>query len=338
MPQQHLATPITQHPSHSISQASPRLPIWSLDFTQQSPASAGLTFTRASNAGYYDKNGNWVIALTDTLRVNHRSSSGQCLGFLSEEARTNYLLNSDSPASQTVSLGTGTYTLWLEGDGNCTCAAGTAVGSGWGVATAATPVTITLTTAGTVTFTVSGSVTRFQCENSTMPTSFITTAASAATRSADICSHTAMPFNPNAGTFILSAEVGSGSNPVAVGWDNGAGGGATRALFYLKTASQGVYTAIGGVVVCDIKRTTAIPVGTLCRLGVSFDASGSRVVLNGEKIGETGVSSAGLAVSALRVGCRFLPGANSQHGTHLQRLEYFPTALATETLQQLTSY
>lgn len=338
MPQQPLVRTITHYPSDTISQVSPYQPSWSLDFTKHSPASAGLTFSRASNAGYYDKNGNWVIALTDTLRVNHRPSSGQCLGFLSEEARTNYLLNSATPASQTIGLSTGTYTLWLEGSGSCTCAAGTAVGTGFGAATAATAITFTLTTAGTVAFTVAGSVTRFQCENSTTPTSFITTGASAATRSADICSQTTMPFNSNAGTFILSAEVGTGSNPVAVGWDNGAGGGATRALFYLKTASQGVYTAIGGVVVCDIKKTTSIPVGTLCRLGVSFDASGSRVVLNGEKIGETGVSSAGLAVSALRVGCRFLPGANSQHGTHLQRLEYFNTALSTDTLQQLTSY
>ena len=108
------------------------------------------------------------------------------LGLLIEESRTNQLLNSAVPATQTTgSLGTATYTLWVNGSGSATMSAGTGTGCGTGVASQGTPVNFTITVAGTCTVTVSGSLNAFQLEAGAFGTSFIVTTGAAGTRNAD---------------------------------------------------------------------------------------------------------------------------------------------------------
>lgn len=143
-------------------------------------------FARASDATYFDASGTLRTAATNDPRFTYEPATGQPLGLLVEESRTNFLLNSNTPATQIVSLATGTYTLWVVGSGSCTPSVGTAVGSGFAAATASAPNTFTITTAGTVSFTVSGSLTRFQCENGATATSYIPAAGSTVTRAADI--------------------------------------------------------------------------------------------------------------------------------------------------------
>jgi hypothetical protein len=107
-------------------------------------------------------------------------------GLLIEEARTNQLLNSAAPATQTTgSLGTGTYTLWVNGSGSATMSLGTGVGCGTGTATNGTPVNFTITVAGTCIVTVIGSLNFEQLELGAFGTSGIVTAGATATRAAD---------------------------------------------------------------------------------------------------------------------------------------------------------
>jgi hypothetical protein len=113
------------------------------------------------------------------------------LGDLIEETRTNYLLNSTAPATQTTgSLGTGTYTLWVNGSGSATMALGTGVGCGIGSATQGSPISFTISVAGTCAVTVAGSLNEFQLEKDpgsvSLGTSFIPTGASPVTRQADV--------------------------------------------------------------------------------------------------------------------------------------------------------
>jgi hypothetical protein len=109
------------------------------------------------------------------------------VGLLAFEARTNLLLNSTAPATQTTgSLANATYVLWVNGAGSATMSAGTATGCGTGAATQGTPVTFTTSgAAGTCTVTVAGALNAFQLEAGTFGTSFIVTAGATATRAAD---------------------------------------------------------------------------------------------------------------------------------------------------------
>lgn len=105
-------------------------------------------------------------------------------GLLIEEARTNQLLNSTVPATQTTgTLAASAQTLWVNGSGSAALSNGTATGC-TGTATNGSPVTFT-PTAGTCTVTVTGSLNAFQLELGSFGTSLIVTAGATATRAAD---------------------------------------------------------------------------------------------------------------------------------------------------------
>lgn len=163
----------------------------------------GWSFTRASVGWAKDSLGNDVQFLSGVPRITD-------LGLLIEESRTNFLLNSTAPVTQTTgSLATGSYTLWIVGSGSAAITAGTGTATGLGTATAASPVTITVTVAGTFTVTNTGSVTFFQLENGAVQTSRIVTAGATATRAADAGSNA---VTVNAGQdFTIFAQANMGA-------------------------------------------------------------------------------------------------------------------------------
>lgn len=165
-------------------------------------ASSLLTVTRASSktnlfptsaSGFvYSSFGNNVASITS-------------LGLSVEESRTNQLLNSTVPATQTTaSLGTGTYTLWVNGSGSATSSAGSATITGAGAATNGTPNVFVVTVAGTVTITVAGSLNAFQCELGTFGTSLIVTAGATVTRASDVVTLTTAPSFGSAYSLFAS--------------------------------------------------------------------------------------------------------------------------------------
>jgi hypothetical protein len=95
-----------------------------------------------------EENGEWVLLI--------------------EPTRTQKLLNSAAPATQTRSLTAATYTLWIEGSGSVELSGGPT-----GTATEGSPVTFVVGSTTDVTFTVVGDVTFFQCEAGAVPTSQI---------------------------------------------------------------------------------------------------------------------------------------------------------------------
>ena len=151
-------------------------------------ALGGVTFTRSTTGTYFDATGTLQTAAINAPRFDYDPISLRPLGLLIEESRANILLNSATGTTQSVTVSATAYTLSFYGTGTVTLSgastAGPLVGTG-----ANNRVSLTFTpTAGTLTLTVSGTVTKWQLEAGSFATSYIQTAGTAVTRGADVAS------------------------------------------------------------------------------------------------------------------------------------------------------
>jgi hypothetical protein len=156
-----------------------------------------VTFTRASSGTFVNSAGVLQTATNDVPRFDHNPTTGESQGLLVEEQRSNLLLNSGTLSTQLVTVTAVAHTLSFTGTGTITLTgvstAGPLVGTGTGEANR---VSLTFTpTAGSLTLTVSGTVTNAQLEAGAFRTSYIATAGAAVTRSADVASITGSAFS-----------------------------------------------------------------------------------------------------------------------------------------------
>jgi hypothetical protein len=71
-------------------------PTLNLDFAKTKQLDPRITFSRASSGTYVDVNGVIQSAPSGVARFDHNPTTGESLGLLVEESRTNYVLRSDS--------------------------------------------------------------------------------------------------------------------------------------------------------------------------------------------------------------------------------------------------
>jgi hypothetical protein len=87
-------------------------PTFSRDFAGEKTLNNGtgpaITFTRASNATFFDANGTLQTASNDTPRFDHDPADGSSKGLLIEEARTNSIRNSQAGGAANGVIGSGT--------------------------------------------------------------------------------------------------------------------------------------------------------------------------------------------------------------------------------------
>ena len=297
-----------------------------------------ITFTRASTATFVGSDGVLQTAATDAPRFDHNPTTGESLGLLVEEQRSNLLLNSATLSTQNVTVTAAAHTLSFTGTGTITLTgtstAGPLVGTGTGEGNR---VILTFTpTAGTLTLTVSGTVSNAQLEPGSFRTSYIPTTTSQVTRAADVATITGSNFSgwyrQDEGTFYGDAfrpfAVPAPDFPVIA--DARTGGDVVQ-IGYLTEGLAGGYVQVGGVVQAGLYPGS----GSTRARKIAFAAAANNyaVACNGGAVVTNASGTMPAAMTSLQIGS---VGPFQYLNGHIRRLTYFPTRLPNTTLQRIT--
>lgn len=309
-------------PSFSLTATERVLPRLALDFTTAT-LDPRITFTRSGNTATVTNSSGVIVAVNaDIPRFDYNPTTLVCNGLLIEESRTNVLLNSlingTSLATQSVTVTAAARTLSFYGTGQVVLSG---VHSATVTGTGAYPARTTLTftpTAGVLTLTVTGTVQFAQLELGSFVTSFIPTAASQVTRTADVAAMTGTNFSSwfNATeSSVVVAYKGQSSGARAFTFSDGTG--------VNQVWIEPNYTVRAGGVT---QYTTGIGAFTYpAKVGVVWKQNRFAVSVNGGAP-FTGSSGNVPTLSTLYIGC----GATGTSGflnNCVSSLMYYPQAL-----------
>lgn len=288
-----------------------------------------LVFGRSGTATRVDAVGTLVAESADVLRHDFDRLSGVYRGWRLEGTRTNLLLNSLTPADQTVALGGGTYTLSVVGPGSATLS-----GTGSGTATEGAPFTFG-TFGGSATITVSGTLQGFQLESGSYATSIIPTAGSQVTRGAETAEVpvSAFPLNPAEGTLYLEcATAGHGGLQTALELGDGTAGERIVLRFDTNRVPEAaIFEA--GMQRASILGPATVAGDQVVKLAFSYGAGVCALSIDGGPI-RTASPSAIPTATSLWLGSEGT--ATDPLNGHIRHAAYFPRRVADADLQLLT--
>jgi hypothetical protein len=289
------------------------------------------TFTRASTATFVGSNGLIQSAAVNQPRFDHDTASPfACRGLLIEEQRTNSVFPSEALTTQTRTVTAVPHTLSFYGTGTVVLS-GVAIATVTGTGAYPTRTTLTFTpTAGSLTLTVTGSVTQAQLEAGSFPTSYIPTTIGPATRSADVCSITGSDFNGFWNRFAGTCVIGAGSSQSTGGrWISNNLAGRTLEIFGSSNIS---FLEISGVNVVGIATSATYP-NTLC---LAYAVNDYQSAYNGAISGSDNNTGGTIPnPSELHIGN--LGGVADRFTGHIRFVRYFKKRLPNAKLQSLTA-
>ena len=295
------------------------------------------TFTRASTATFIGSNGLIQSAAINAARFDHDPITLACKGLLIEESRTNLVFPSDTLTTQTRTVTAVAHTLSFYGTGTIVLS-GAHVATVTGTGAYPTRTTLTFTpSAGSLTLTVTGSVTEAQLEAGAFPTSYIPTTTASVVRSVDVCSITGSDFtglyNQSEGTlFAQTQKTSTNANAfmVAVS-DNSFNNG--HDLRYVNI------TTVGGLTnVSNVSQTTGfggtITSGATTKQIMAYKLNDYAYSLNGAA-SITDTVALVPTVNRLNIGAAY---NNTQVGNgHIASIRYYRKRLPNAKLQTLTA-
>lgn len=296
-------------------------------------------FSRATSGYRTNKDGALENVASGAPRFDYHPTSRAALGLLMEGQRTNIFLNSDTPATQNVTVGATLYTLSFYGTGTITrsgASSGTTVGTG------GYPVRTTenfTPSAGALTLTISGDVQKVQLEAGSRASAYIPTGASAATRAKDILTVSSIPwFNQKQGTFVVEYDgkfINRDVKAIATFY----GGGFTQNSIHtgLNGYSSGRPVSgsyLAGVLQLNAAETAPFVEGQVYKQAVSYQAGSFRGAYNGMLFTEV-TSFSVPVVTSLAFGAELFEGGTSS--SHLRRFMYWPRALSNAELQRVAA-
>lgn len=283
-----------------------------------------ITTTRASTATYNSPFGIATAAAT-IPRIEYEPETGECLGLLCEEQRTNLLLNSETPATQSATVTAQAYTLSFYGVGSVQLsgvAANILTGADEG------RVSITFTpTAGVLTVTPSGGPVKWQLEAGSFPTSYIKTEGSQVTRAVDFSTVSINPAIINRTIFVEIPNVAAGQAILTVN----RGGATSVPRIGLSAGNFQLIPDPGGVL---INHTLNLADGNRHKIAISIKPGTYRLAVDGVIV----VSSASTAlISALTtITLGRLAWSSTQGNVLFNRAFELPRALSEDDLIELT--
>lgn len=196
--------------------------------------------------------------------------------------------NTSSPATQTKSLAAGTYTLWCEGSGSVELSGGPT-----GTATEDNPVTFTLDATTSVTFTVAGTLSRFNCTNTAGVTSYMETFTAPVRRwQADVqVATSAIPgFGVNHALYFDFMAEGDLSNAYVGGLED-----SSTNYIGVRLDPGGVLISrvlTGGSAVFSAQMTNAAPANARHSHTIAMRSDMIRCSLDGSPFGQGGINIA----------------------------------------------
>ena len=292
----------------------------------------GAQLEQSATVGEYIPTG---ATINSAPRFDHNPLTGESLGLLVEEARTNLLLNSATLSTQSVTVTAVAHTLSFYGTGTITLSGASTAGpvTGTGVFPARTTLTFT-PTAGSLTLTVTGSVVNAQLEAGAFATSYIPTTTSAATRSADVVSITGTAFSSwyrqDEGTIFARCSGGSLSNN-GVSFD--ANDGTTSNRHVCNWSTSRVTTSVSNVIQSDLNLTDPSAANEVTQIAFAFKANDFGASFKGEAA-VVDTSGTVPTVDRLTIGDD-ANGGNILNG-HIRRLTYWPQRLPNNSLVGIT--
>jgi hypothetical protein len=317
-------------------------PTFSRDFAGEKTLNNGtgpaITFTRASNATFFDASGVLQTASNDAPRFDH--SGGSSLGLLIEEARTNLFLNSATLTTQSVTVTAVAHTLSFYGTGQIVLSgahSATVAGSG------AFPTRTTLTftpSAGSLTATVSGTIEYAQLEAGAFATSYITTTGATATRSADVAAVDPINsfYNQTEGTLFIECSFlglrsdGGTSSVIHVQDKGTVNDNFARLRQGAVIAGADYQIRVGAVTTVDSNSLTVVA-GTTYRHAFTIKQDDFAAYRNASDL----LTDSSVTIPSVNWLGIYTAVSGDVSSGHIRRIAYYPKRLTNTLLQQLTT-
>lgn len=269
------------------------------------PLSSNITLTRATDATRIDATGALEVLGVDQPRIDHDSLTLAPKGLLLEAARTNIFVQSGTPADQSVTVNAVPHVFSFYGTGSITLTgahSATLVGSG--VFPARSMLYFT-PTAGSLTFTISGSVTAPQLEEGDVVSSYIPSGASATLRSEDVASvNLGAWFNSTEGTLVFNGSLDSAAaNDRIIEIDDGTTASRLSILWNTVLSKPQFQVWDGNVLQAAIAPSgNSISLGSHFRLAVAYAPNDFAVSMNGGAVATDTVGTMPTGLTTLRLG------------------------------------
>jgi len=327
------------------SPTSNTIPGLVLDFSAETYGAGGasgtlgstVVFSRSSDATRIDANGAIEVLGPNIARIDHDTTTSAPIGLLAEAARTNLFLQSAAPATQTVTVTATSHVLSFYGTGTVTLSGAhtaTLVGSG---AFPARSELVFTPTAGSLTLTISGSITSPQLEAGDVASSYIPTLGAATVREADIATVSLGTwFNAAEGTLVFEGSLDSAqANGRIIEIDSGASTTRLSILWNTVLGLPQFQVWEAGVLQAAIAPPgSSIDPSQPFRVAIAYKANEFAVSLNGGGLATDTSGAMATGLSILRLG-RSVSGAQ---GLMLaERVIHYPVRLGDTEIQALSA-